>query len=583
MKKNNLAVLFKIFYREIPGRMIFSLVFTLIVSCMSPFNLFCIQRLIDSIQNNSFDIYSLVLWSCLICFSFLIITSYEQINAGLKLFCEKRLTNIITDKLLQKLCDLDYADYESEKVQDLIHRVGHSPQDSLITAYFSFLQIISKVVSLIGYLCLFAFVNLWYIVAFVCIIAVLLLCDFQSMKQMNNMFMNQSKQEREMKYLGELMYEKRSLTELKAFIAIPYVLQKWTGLTDRVYRERIKTTYKAQGFIVISNIAAILWVVGVNVSLFLFFNQLSLSIGVFVSLFKASFSILASEESLSFQLSVFNDKLLRVQYYNELISYPLEIDDENKKIDLEGLPVRIEFKNVHFTYPGTEKEILSGVSFVLNEHDKVALVGENGCGKSTIVNLLCRLYKPDSGEILICGKPIQEISRHSIRKIFSTVFQDYYNYWLTVRENIALEKIEDRFDDEKIAELIEMEFDKNWEKNLDQPLGKLEDDGRDLSGGEWQKLAFARGLFPDTPYLIFDEPTAAMDAKAEDLLYRTLLLNLKDKGCIVVSHRLAIAKSVDMILVLSQGKIVERGSHNDLLKRDGVYAELWEAQKSLYE
>jgi ABC-type multidrug transport system fused ATPase/permease subunit len=229
--------------------------------------------------------------------------------------------------------------------------------------------------------------------------------------------------------------------------------------------------------------------------------------------------------------------------------------------------------------------VLRGVTFSVRQGERVALVGENGAGKSTIVKLLCGLYKPDRGDIRIGGAPIAELSASQLRRVFSVVFQDFGSYELTLRENLAFGDIGKLNDDGALRGALERGL---WSESmaLDTNLGKIEDDGVDLSGGQWQRIAVARSLLGDSAFVILDEPTAALDPLAESRMYETfqsmLRVGLRERGCVMISHRLASAKLADKIIVLDGGAVAQSGAHDELMKTEGRYREMFTAQAAWY-
>jgi ABC-type multidrug transport system fused ATPase/permease subunit len=225
--------------------------------------------------------------------------------------------------------------------------------------------------------------------------------------------------------------------------------------------------------------------------------------------------------------------------------------------------------------------VLRGVTFSVRQGERVALVGENGAGKSTIVKLLCGLYKPDSGDILIGGAPIAELSASRLRRVLRVVFQDFGSYELTLRENLAFGDIGKLNDDGALRGALERGL---WSESmaLDTNLGKIEDDGVDLSGGQWQRIAVARSLVGDCAFVILDEPTAALDPLAESRMYETFQSVLRERGCVMISHRLASAKLADKIIVLDGGAVAQSGAHDELMKTEGRYREMFTAQAAWY-
>jgi ABC-type multidrug transport system fused ATPase/permease subunit len=267
-----------------------------------------------------------------------------------------------------------------------------------------------------------------------------------------------------------------------------------------------------------------------------------------------------------------------MEHYYKFMSLP-EIQDGGERLT-DDTP-HIIFENVSFTYPKTDKKILKGVSFEVKQGERIALVGENGAGKSTIIKLLCRLYKPDSGRILMNGQDIQTLDASALKCVFSVVFQDFCKYTLTLRENVAFGDLSKLQDDDALLCALRLGLAGDIAQ-LDTPLGKLEEGGVDLSVGQWQRIAIARACLPDSAFVILDEPTASLDPLAESEMYHSFAEVLKNRGCIVISHRLASARMADRIIVLSDGIVIESGSHSELMHSGGLYAQMYQAQSGWY-
>ncbi|MGV1054973.1 ABC transporter ATP-binding protein [Clostridium perfringens] len=268
----------------------------------------------------------------------------------------------------------------------------------------------------------------------------------------------------------------------------------------------------------------------------------------------------------------------------------LEIKSEDKE-KTRDIPIdssyEIEFKNVSFKYPKTDKYIYKNLSLKIKKGQRLAIVGINGAGKTTFVKLLCRLYEPTSGEILINGVNIQSFSKEEYYKILSVVFQEVKTFAFTVAENVSLENLEE-VDREKVLHCIEKAGvgDKinSLQKGIDTSLLKILDgEGVELSGGENQKLALARALYKNGKIVILDEPTSALDAVAEYNIYKGFDELIGDKTAIYISHRLASTKFCDVIAFFENGEIVEYGTHEELLKKNGKYSDMFNIQAQYYK
>jgi ATP-binding cassette, subfamily B, bacterial len=246
----------------------------------------------------------------------------------------------------------------------------------------------------------------------------------------------------------------------------------------------------------------------------------------------------------------------------------------------------LELRDVAFRYPGVERPVLQSVSVTIRQGETVALVGENGAGKTTLVKLLCRLYDPTGGAIFLNGHDLREYNLGDLRKHMTVVFQDYARYALTAAENVGLADL-DRLEDRAgiAAATVRAGADAvvaTLPNGLDTPLGRQFDDGLELSIGQWQKLALARAFFRDAPLQILDEPTSALDAQAEYDVYLRFQELTHGRTTLLISHRFSTVRMADRILVLEGGRIVEAGSHAELVALGGRYATLYEMQAGRY-
>ena len=259
----------------------------------------------------------------------------------------------------------------------------------------------------------------------------------------------------------------------------------------------------------------------------------------------------------------------------------------NAKKILSAKPPKIEFLNVSFKYKDAKKYTLKNFNLVLESGEKVALVGENGAGKSTIIKLLARFYDVTSGEILIDGVDIKKIDLESWHKTLGILFQDYIRYQHTLENNIYFGKVYVPKSETKIIESAKKSgadlVANTLANKYQQMLGKTFEDGVELSTGQWQKVALGRAYLRDAPILILDEPTAAIDAKAEYEIFKKVDTLSKNKTVIIISHRFSTVRNADKIFVLDKGQIVEAGNHSDLLDKNGIYAKLFRLQARGYK
>jgi ATP-binding cassette subfamily B protein len=251
-------------------------------------------------------------------------------------------------------------------------------------------------------------------------------------------------------------------------------------------------------------------------------------------------------------------------------------------------PIRqgVEFRNVSFAYPGTTRLVLKDFNFHLRPGERVALIGENGQGKTTIVKLITRLYDPTEGQILIDGVDLRDYDMEDLCHEIGVIFQDFMRYEMTARDNIAVGRIEERDRLDRIENAAQMsladEVIARLSGGIDQQLGRRFEGGVDLSGGEWQRMALARAYLRDAQLLILDEPTAALDARSEQEVFQRFAELTRGKMALLISHRFSTVKMTDHIVVLSHGVLTEEGTHEELIQRGGLYAEMFEMQAASY-
>jgi ATP-binding cassette subfamily B protein len=244
------------------------------------------------------------------------------------------------------------------------------------------------------------------------------------------------------------------------------------------------------------------------------------------------------------------------------------------------------FEDVTFCYPGSSKPVLDRMNFEIRPGERVAIVGENGAGKTTLVKLLSRLYEPSSGVIKLDGVDLRDYKLEDLRALIGVVFQDFMRYDMTARDNIAVGRMRIREADPDLWDAATRagarQLVDDLPLKLDQMLGRRFDGGVDLSGGQWQRIALARAYLRDAQLLILDEPTAALDAVAEQQVFDTFADMTRDRMALLISHRFSTVKMVDRIVVLSDGRIVEEGGHHQLVGNGGIYSRLYDLQAANY-
>jgi ATP-binding cassette subfamily B protein len=272
-----------------------------------------------------------------------------------------------------------------------------------------------------------------------------------------------------------------------------------------------------------------------------------------------------------------------LQNYFIYMSLPSEVHYGTEKLD-ETKPLEIVFDHITFTYPRQKDKALDDVSLTIKAGEKLAIVGANGAGKTTLMKLICRFYEPDSGRILVNGKPLESYDEASAHRLFSIVFQDFSLFSFPIKENVAASNI---VDESKAIDCLKRggiyEKVSSWKDGINTILyNKNDENGVEISGGEAQKIAIARALYKDSPLVILDEPTSALDPKSEADIYENFSDLVKGKTSVFISHRMSSTMFCDDIIVIDKGKIAEEGNHKALMKADGLYKKMWDAQAQYY-
>jgi len=360
-----------------------------------------------------------------------------------------------------------------------------------------------------------------------------------------------------------------------------YISDKWTNardeLNDEYFRVEMKMTTKEIIFEAVKW-AGVFFSMGLSV---FFLTKDMITIGQFAACI-AAFITLQGTAFGFMNMIVWQKEVSKTagDYYDFLDKSP-ETDGDVK---YTGFNDKIEVKNLSFAYPQSVGGVLKNVSFAINKGERVIIVGENGSGKTTLSKIIAGVYEPNDGEVLYDNENIKDFERESFYRQFSVISQDFVKYQLSMRENIGISMPNRIHDDERLMRSAEAANIENIVKRiggLDTQLGR-EFDGVELSGGEWQKVAIARGLNKDSEIIILDEPTSALDPLVEYDILSKFVAMTKGKTSIIISHRVGLCKLADRIIVMKNGEAVEIGAHNELLDMNGEYSRIWNEQAKWY-
>ena len=399
---------------------------------------------------------------------------------------------------------------------------------------------------------------------------------------------SQTPERRELDYVRYLGASDETAKEIKIFNLADFVINRFKTLSDKFYTENSKLAVRRSFWGTILSIlgsmgyyAAYVFIIARTINGNMSVGDLTFAAGSFRQLRALMEGMLSRFTAVSQGAIYLNDFLdfFNIKPKIAVAKTPLPFPNPIK----EGFT----FENVGFRYHNSENWANRHVSFKLRPGEKLALVGENGAGKTTLVKLLARLYDPTEGRILLDGADIRDYQIEDLRFHIGVIFQDFLRYQMTFAQNIAVGNVEEIGNTELIKKAAQQSLaDALVEKfplQYDQWLGRKFNDGVELSGGEWQKVALARAYMKDAQVLILDEPTSALDARAEYEVFQRFSSMTKGKSAVLISHRFSTARLADRIMVLDKGSVLEIGSHEELLEKNGKYAELFQLQAAGYQ
>ena len=392
---------------------------------------------------------------------------------------------------------------------------------------------------------------------------------------------------RQLDYLRVLGGSKEAAKELKLFGLSKFLTERFTRLSDEVYEENVALSKRK---LIAGGLLSIIGSLGYySAYVYVIWRTVmgALTIG---SLYFLAGAILQASSNIQQIFSTLSGVADQALFLTDLLAFfEMQPTIRSKPNALPApRPIRrgFEFRNVSFAYPGSERRILKNLDFTLHVGERVALIGENGQGKTTIVKLITRLYDPTEGQILLDGVDLREYSLEDLYREIGVIFQDFMRYEMTARENVAVGRIEELDNTNEIVaashKSLADEVVAKLPGGYDQMLGRRFENGVDLSGGEWQKLALARAYLRNAQLLILDEPTAALDARSEYEVFERFAELTGGKMALFISHRFSTVRMADRIVVLSEGQITEDGTHERLMALGGQYAGMFEMQAASY-
>lgn len=538
----------------------------------------------------------------------LLMVSWKRVSYNIGRIFSEHVTVMGTEQLLRectaKRARLQYYLLEDREVEELMHRLTDKMEKNVWEMQQRFLNFFVIYIPRIAGVLIIIGLHVWWLAIVVAVMTIPLLV--LSMRGGRNVYKANTKAavyERRHRYLFDLLTGREAVEERSLFGYVRSVNGRWHSQYDAAR----KTNVRAEAMLEVSMQAGSGLTSVLSSAITLIMVPLvasgEITVGLFIALATAVYDLvkltgweMAKVVSQMARFRVYMQELTRFAALPERApEKPLtavgteEPESAGRRAQTDVTFRQLEFSHVTFRYPDADTDILKDFCMKLEAGKHYAIVGENGAGKSTFIKLLTGLYTEYEGEILLDGRELRSYPAEEWKEVFSGVYQDFARYYISLEDNIQIGNIKTMHSEEAkkrmhaLAEQLGLHGEIiRLKHRYATKLGKLDADGVDLSGGQWQKVAMARALMNDAPLLILDEPTAALDPISESRLYELFGQISRNRTSIFISHRLGSTKLADHIFVIGNGGVREQGSHEELLRKDGIYAEMFRAQQSWY-
>ena len=494
-----------------------------------------------------------------------------------------KFQNALSRRFMEKLALLDFANLEDGAVRNLIAKVS----DTFTWRIHANLQMINYIIYnlaaiLISFVVAYQFGYGYFVLLFVFAAPLYFIGARYGIIQWS-IYSSQSHKVNYLWYMRYLFTEFPTLSEIKIYGLKDYFMDKAKDIQNEIVDKYKKPIIRQT---LISSIVSLLLPVVIFFALRDFTTGIFTkqhSLGDFTFFLNTLYTFVGQISNLLVNLGVVYENNLYVDDFFNLQGIKNKVVEKKRPIKLRQPPKEIKFMNVSFTYPGGPNFALHDINLTIKRGEDIAIVGHNGAGKTTLIKLLFRFYDPTAGKILVDGKDLKSLDIENWYSHLSVLFQDFAKYNLSLKENIQLgnihkkNSIKERLIQAQGKELLEIK------NGIDQVLGSWFEDGEEISIGQWQKVAIARALYRNAPFLILDEPTSNIDPQAEFEIFNNLKKLYKNKNLVFISHRFSTVRMADKIYVLEKGKLIEEGSHQDLIKNNQLYARFFRIQKKGYE
>lgn len=563
--------------KQVHKKSFYIIIFLSIISGICPiFTLFGSQHLLNMITTKDFNrvLFAFIFYICASLFS-------ETVGSIMEYYQNKFQTLInykLSYKIMNKCTKLSLKHFEDSEIYDKLQRVQNETSYKPYQVFLSILSLITSIVTLFSAVTIIINWKPWVLLILVLIPITFSMYFLKIGQREFNISWGRATDRRKSWYLSYLLTRDNTFKEIKSYGIGQYVLNKFDSINKKFVKQDIKLFKRRSIFTFIFEFvqqactATILFII--------IYSALigEILIGNVVGFINALNLIQSNCKGiLNTVYTLYENNLYISQLFEFLDLEEENINDCNKKLKSINDIETLDINNLTFKYPNSSKSVLNNINLNIKKGQRIAIVGANGSGKSTLVKLISKLYEVKENSILYNGISLNNYDETQLKNCIAILFQDFTKYELTVRENIGFGNIDNIDNDEDMKKALN-KASATFISNLDEQLGLWFQDGRQLSGGQWQKIAIARTFFRDASLYILDEPSSALDPIAEKEVIDMFLKMTEDKIGIFISHRLSTAMLADRIIVMNEGEIVGEGTHQELIKHNSLYKQMYELE-----